>query len=91
MLLPKTVHMSTLKPTATDVILAVNETLAVLCTARGIAFENLDESMIDRLLVSSFREYLGGATLRNVIHRTGRHITLVNGPSPTATPPIVRD
>jgi hypothetical protein len=61
--------MSTPKPTAADVINAVSETLDLLCKARGIPFEDLDESMIDRLLVSSFREYLGGGDpVTHVIH-----------------------
>ncbi len=68
--------MSTLKPTAADVIDAVNETLEVLCRARGIPFEDLDESMIDRLLLSSFREYLGGgAPVADFVHRNGSRMT----------------
>jgi hypothetical protein len=51
--------VNTPKPGAADVISAVGETLDAICKASGIEFENLDEAMIDRLLRSSFEEYLG--------------------------------
>jgi hypothetical protein len=51
------------KFTDADVINAVSVTLDVMCKARGISFDDLNEAMIDKLLWSSFEEYLGGGTL----------------------------
>jgi len=46
-----------------NVISSVRETLDVICKARDIEFESLDEAMIDKLLWSSFNEYLGSGGL----------------------------
>ena len=60
---PDTLLMKTSKPTVADVIIAVAETLDVICSARGIEVRDLDEASIDKLLWSAYEEHLGDGTL----------------------------
>jgi hypothetical protein len=55
--------MNTPKFTDADVINAVSVTLDVMCKARGISLDDLNEAMIDKLLWNSFNEYLGSGRL----------------------------
>lgn len=52
--------MSRQKPNVDEVISAVIITLDAMCEARGIEFEDLDETTLDKLLCAAYREHLSG-------------------------------
>jgi len=55
--------MNTPKPSETAIIHAAVQTLTLLCRIRGMEPDDLDDAVVDRLLWSSFEEYLGSGSL----------------------------
>lgn len=57
------VIMNTPKPSEAAIIDAAVQTLELLCRIRGIEPEDLDDAEVDKLLWSSFEEYLGSGSI----------------------------
>jgi hypothetical protein len=55
--------MNTPKPSEAAVIHAALQTLTLLCRIRGREPDDLDDAVVDRLLWSSFEEYLGSGSM----------------------------
>jgi hypothetical protein len=55
--------MNTPKPSEAAVIHAATQTLTLLCRIRGMEPDDLDDAVVDRLLWSSFEEYLGSGAM----------------------------
>ncbi|SEF11895.1 hypothetical protein SAMN02787142_7790 [Burkholderia sp. WP9] len=55
--------MNTPKPSEAAIIDAAVQTLKLLCRIRGVEPEDLDDTEVDKLLWSSFEEYLGSGSI----------------------------
>jgi hypothetical protein len=57
------VIMNTPKPSDAAIIHAAVQTLKLLCRIRGMEPDDLDDAVVDKLLWSSFEEYLGSGSI----------------------------
>ncbi|WP_218779340.1 hypothetical protein, partial [Paraburkholderia caledonica] len=60
------VIMNTPKHSEAAVIHATVQTLKLLCRIRGMEQDGLDDAVVDKLLWSSFEEYLGSVNFRHI-------------------------